>query len=66
MKRGLPGGPVVKNSPCNAGDRVSSPVLGTKTPHTAEQLSQSDKTRKLMRGKKKIFLPGNGSSACCD
>ena len=37
--RGLPGGPVVKNPPCNAGDSGSIPGGGTKIPHAAEQLS---------------------------
>ena len=27
-ERGLPGGPVVKNLPCNAGDKGSIPGLG--------------------------------------
>ena len=36
---GFPGGPVVKNPPCNAGDSHSIPGGGTKIPHAAEQLS---------------------------
>ena len=35
----FPGGPVVKNLPCNAGDMSSIPGRGNKTPHAAEQLS---------------------------
>ena len=35
-KRDFPGGPVVKNPPCNAG---SIPGRGTKIPHAAGQLS---------------------------
>ena len=36
----LPGGPVVKNPPCdNAGDPSSIPDWGTKIPHSSEQLS---------------------------
>ena len=35
----FPGGQVVKNSLCNAGDMGSSPGQGTKTPRAAEQLS---------------------------
>ena len=62
MKRGLPGGPVVKNWPCNAGDRGSRSVLETKIPHTAEQLSQGDTAGELVHGKKKISSPWNGSS----
>ena len=40
----FPGGPVVKNLPCNAGDAGSIPGWGTKIPHTAEQLSLSTAT----------------------
>ena len=36
---GFPGGPVVKNLPCNAGDAGSIPGWGTKIPHSAEHLS---------------------------
>ena len=35
---GLPGGPVVKNPPCNSGDAGSTPGWGTKIPHAMEQL----------------------------
>ena len=35
----LPGGLVVKNLPCNAGDVGSIPGQGTKIPPAAEQLS---------------------------
>ena len=35
----FPGGPVVKNLPCNAEDAGLIPGLGTKIPHAAEQLS---------------------------
>ena len=34
----FPGGPVVKNSPCNAGDTGSIPGWGTEIPHAGEQL----------------------------
>ena len=34
----FPGGPVVKNLPCNAGDASSIPDPGTKIPHTEEWL----------------------------
>ena len=30
---GFPGGPVVENPPCNAGDASSIPGLGTKVPY---------------------------------
>ena len=33
------GGPVVENSPTNAGEMCSIPALGTKIPHTEGQLS---------------------------
>ena len=36
---GLPGDPVIKNHPANAGETGSSPGRGTKIPHAAEQLS---------------------------
>ena len=42
---GLPGGPVVKNPPCNAGDVGSIPGQGTKTTCAVEQLSPHTKTR---------------------
>ena len=35
----FPGGPVVKNPPCNAGDVGSITGWGTKIPHAAGQLS---------------------------
>ena len=33
---GLPGGPVIKNLPCNAGDMSSMPEWGTKIPHAMD------------------------------
>ena len=41
---GLPGGPGVKNSPCNAGDVGVTPGQGTKIPHAMGQLSLSAAT----------------------
>ena len=35
----FPGGPVVKNPPCNAGDAGSIPGQETKVPHAVDQLS---------------------------
>ena len=35
----FPGGPLIKNPPCSAGDAGSIPGQGTKLPHAAEQLS---------------------------
>ena len=37
--RDFPGGPVVKNLPCNAGNVGSIPGWGTKIPHYLVQLS---------------------------
>ena len=43
----FPGGPVVKNPPCNAGDMGLIPSQGTKIPHTAvsQLLSQHASTK---------------------
>ena len=38
MMRDSPGGLVVKNPPCNAGDVSSIPGQGTKIPHAIQQL----------------------------
>ena len=43
--RDFPGGPVVKNLPCNADDMSSIPEQGTKTSHAEKQLSPCDTTR---------------------
>ena len=48
MIQDFPGGPVVKNLPCNAGDMGLIPGWGTKTPHTEEELSPSIPTRESM------------------
>ena len=37
--RDFPGGSVLKNPPCSAGNTGSIPGWGTKIPHSAEQLS---------------------------
>ena len=39
QQRDFPGGPVVKNPPCNAGDMSLIPGEGTKILHAAEKLS---------------------------
>ena len=39
VNRDFPGGPVVKNLPCNVGDIVLIPGGGTKIPHALGQLS---------------------------
>ena len=41
----LPGGPVVKNTPCNAGHSGLIPGRGTKIPYALEQLSPCTTTR---------------------
>ena len=43
---GFPGGLVVKNPLCNAGDPGSSPGQGTKIPEATEQLSLHSTTAK--------------------
>ena len=43
----FPGGPVVKNSPCNAWYLSSVPGWGTKIPHATEQLSLCVATAEL-------------------
>ena len=42
--RDYPGGPVVKNPPCNSGDLGSIPSQGTKIPYALEPLSPSAPT----------------------
>ena len=44
---GDPGGPVVKNLPCKAGDRGLIPGGGTRIPHAVEQLSPCPATREV-------------------
>ena len=39
MKGNFPGGPVVKNPPCNAGNASLIPGQGTNIPQTSGQLS---------------------------
>ena len=45
--RDLPGGPVVKNPPSNAGDAGSIPGQGTEIPHATGQLSPWATTTEL-------------------
>ena len=47
--RGFPGGPMVKNSPCNAEDTSSIHGQGTKILHTAEYLRSHTVTRESLR-----------------
>ena len=46
LDRDFPGGPVVENSPCSAGDTGLIPGQGTKIPHAAEQLGPRATIRK--------------------
>ena len=48
-RRDFPGGPVVKNLPCNADDMSSIPEQGTKISHAEKQLSPCDTTRESVR-----------------
>ena len=47
VKKDFPGGPVVKNLPCHAGDAGSIPGWGTKIPHATEQLSMHTTTTEV-------------------
>ena len=46
--RDFPGGPVVKNLPCNGKDEGLIPGEGTKIPHAVEQLSPLATTKKFI------------------
>ena len=46
--RDFPGGPVVRNLSCNAGDAGSIPGRGTKIPHATGQLSSHATTRETV------------------
>ena len=46
--RYFPGGPVVKNLPCSAGDTGLIPGWGTKSPHATEQLSSHTASTELV------------------
>ena len=45
-KQNFPGGPVVKISPCNAGDMGSIPGRGTKIPHAVGLLNPGTAMKK--------------------
>ena len=47
LSKDFPGGPVVKNLSCKAGDSGSIPGRGTKIPHAAEQLTLCAATTEL-------------------
>ena len=53
----VPGGPVVKNPPCNAGDVGSIPSQETEIPHAAGQLSSCAMTIELVSLKEKARGP---------
>ena len=53
----LPGGPVVKNPPSNAGDAGSIPGRGTKIPHATGQLSLRASTREPSRCNERSRMP---------
>ena len=44
----IPGGPVVKNSPCDTGNTGSSPAQGPKILHAVEQLSPDAATSEAL------------------
>ena len=54
---GFPGGPVVKNPPCNVGDVGLIPGQGTKIPHAVGQLSPHAATRESARHHKDSVQP---------
>ena len=45
--RNFPGGPVVKNPPCNAGGETSIPGWGTKIPHATRKGSPRTSARSV-------------------
>ena len=47
--RNVPGGPVVKNPPCSAGDTGLIPSRGTNIAHASKKLSLSAKTTEPTR-----------------
>ena len=54
---GFPGGPMVKNLPCNVEDTSSIPGQGTKIPRTAEYLSSHTVTRESLLLNKQKEIP---------
>ena len=49
----FPGGPVVKNLPCHAGDTGSIPGQGTKIPYAMGQLTPDEAKNKYFLKRKK-------------
>ena len=62
---GFPGGPMVKNLPCNAEDTSSIPGQGTKIPRTAEYLSSHTVTRESLLLNKQKEIPHIASKTWC-
>ena len=62
--RDFPGGPVVKNLPCNAGDVGSIPGQGTKIPHAAGQRSLRATTTELVRLNERGQVPQTTEPTC--
>ena len=60
----LPGGPVVKNPPCNAGDAGSTPGWGTKIPHAMEQIIPLQPESPCVPRKDSTW--GNKDPTCCN
>ena len=56
MAGDFPGGPVVKNPPCNAGDVGSIPVGGTEISRDAQQKSSHTTTREPMHCNERSLL----------
>ena len=60
----FPGGPVVKNLPCNAKDVGSIPGRGTKIPHTKGELSPCTTTTKTRRHKDRFHMQQQKYPTC--
>ena len=56
LRRDFPGGPVVKNPPCNARDMGSIPGQRTKILHAMEQLSPRATTRQSVCHKERSHV----------
>ena len=62
--RDLPGGPVVKNLPSNAGDAGLIPGWGTKIPHAMGQLSSRATTTELACLNERACVPQTTEPTC--
>ena len=56
MSRGFPGGPLLRNPPCNAGDMGLIPGGETKIPLATQQLSPCTTTRESVRCNKRSHM----------